>query len=116
VRPQADYARSLTVLETAKALNSGVLTKSGLMVGLGETFGEIEAVLEDLRAVDCDLLTIGQYLQPSRQSLPVLDFVLPEVFERYRLLALEMGFRGVASGPLVRSSMHADQLCPGAAS
>ena len=107
-RPAGNYRRSLGVLEAAKRL--GALTKSGLMVGLGETGPEIERTLSDLRRVGCDLLTIGQYLQPSRQNPPVGRFYNPEEFEALRTLALGLGFREVAAGPLVRSSYRAHQL------
>jgi len=107
-RPPGNYRRSLGVLETAKRL--GALTKSGLMVGLGETGAEIEQTLSDLRGVGCDLLTIGQYLQPSRQNPPVERYYSPEEFEAIRALALTLGFREVAAGPLVRSSYRAHQL------
>ena len=83
------------------------------MVGLGETDAEIEAVMRDLRAHDCDLLTIGQYLQPSRHHLPVERFVTPEQFERFARLGHDLGFRNVASGPMVRSSYHAEQQANG---
>ena len=107
-RPLGNYRRSLGVLETAKKL--GALTKSGLMVGLGETGPEVEQTLSDLRRVDCDLLTIGQYLQPSRQNPPVSRYYTPEEFEAMRVQALALGFREVAAGPLVRSSYQAHAL------
>lgn len=109
VRPQADYKRSLTVLKIAKEL-SKVKTKSGLMVGLGEEFDEVVAVMKDLRESGCDYLTIGQYLRPSKKNLPVKEYIRPEVFDRYREEALKLGFKGVASGPLVRSSMNAEEM------
>jgi lipoic acid synthetase len=107
-RPHGNYRRSLGVLETAKSL--GALTKSGLMVGLGETGPEVEQTLWDLRNVGCDLLTIGQYLQPGRQNPPVSRYYTPEEFEAMRARALELGFRDVAAGPLVRSSYRAHKL------
>jgi lipoic acid synthetase len=107
-RPRGNYRRSLGVLETAK--KQGTLTKSGLMVGLREAGPEIEQTLSDLRSVGCDLLTIGQYLQPSRQNPPVSRYYTPEEFEAMRARALELGFRDVASGPLVRSSYRAHRL------
>ena len=107
-RPAENYRRSLGVLEKAKKL--GALTKSGLMVGLGETPSEITQALSDLRRVGCDLLTVGQYLQPSRQNPPVSRYSTPEEFEDIRALALSLGFRAVASGPLVRSSYQAHEL------
>jgi lipoic acid synthetase len=107
-RPRESYGRSLGVLEAAKKL--GALTKSGLMVGLGETGPEIEQTLTDLRRVGCDLLTVGQYLQPSRQNPPVSRYYTPEEFEAMRTRALALGFRDVAAGPLVRSSYGAHKL------
>ncbi len=107
VRPQAKYERSLWVLEESK--RRGMVTKSGLMVGLGETPDEILTVMRDLRAVACDILTIGQYLRPTQNHLPVHRFVPPDEFDRYRREGLKMGFRFVESGPLVRSSYHADE-------
>ncbi len=112
-RPGADYAHSLELLRMFKQRHPRVPTKSGLMVGLGETDTEIEAVMRDLRAHDCDLLTIGQYLQPSRHHLPVERFVTPEQFERFARRGRELGFRNVASGPMVRSSYHAEQQASG---
>ncbi|MGQ9560529.1 MAG: lipoyl synthase [Candidatus Oleimicrobiaceae bacterium] len=107
VRPQADYRRSLAVL--ARAAAAGLLTKSGLMVGLGETVEEVLATMEDLRTVGCRMLTVGQYLQPSIRHLPVHRFVAPQEFERVRAAGLAMGFSHVQAGPLVRSSYHAAQ-------
>ena len=107
VRPQAKYERSLELLRRAK--EQGAFTKSGIMVGIGETDGEIYEVLRDLRAVDCDVLTIGQYLQPTKQHLPVDRFVHPAQFRKLREDALDMGFRYCESGPLVRSSYHAER-------
>lgn len=112
VRPQADYGRSLMVLRMAKEL-SGIRTKSGIMVGLGEEIEEVVNVMKDLRDVGCDYITIGQYLRPSKRNLPVREYIRPEVFDRYREIAKRLGFRGVASGPLVRSSMNAEEMfCP----
>jgi lipoic acid synthetase len=107
-RPGADYAWSLKLLERFKAEHPGVPTKSGLMLGLGEETDEIEQVMRDLRAHGCDMLTLGQYLQPSRDHLPVRRFVPPEEFARLAAVAEAMGFGNVASGPMVRSSYHAD--------
>jgi lipoic acid synthetase len=107
-RPGGNYWRSLGVLETAKKL--GALTKSGLMVGLGESGSEIEQTLSDLRNAGCELLTIGQYLQPGRANPPVSLYYTPEEFEEMRSRALALGFRDVAAGPLVRSSYRAHQL------
>lgn len=110
VRPQADYHRSLELLRRAKAIKNGVYTKSGIMVGLGETAEEVEKVIDDLRFVECDLLTIGQYLAPSRKHLPVQEYIEPGRFEEYRGHALERGFLAVAAGPFVRSSYQAPNL------
>jgi lipoyl synthase len=107
VRIQAKYDRSLEVLFRLK--KGGMRTKSGIMLGLGETEDEIIETMEDLRAVNVDILTIGQYLQPTPKHLPIAEFVTPERFEKYRILGLEMGFRYVESGPLVRSSYHAEK-------
>ncbi|RME81902.1 MAG: lipoyl synthase [Caldilineae bacterium] len=108
VRPQAKYERSLWVLQRAREMDPGALTKSGIMVGLGERWEEILAVMRDLRAANVDILTIGQYLQPSRYHLPIERYYTPEEFEALRQAGEEMGFRWVESGPLVRSSYHAD--------
>jgi lipoic acid synthetase len=112
-RPGADYQHSLELLRRFKQRQPGVPTKSGLMVGLGETNEEILEVMRDLRAHGCELLTVGQYLQPSRHHLPVLRFVTPEEFEQFARAAREMGFRNAASGPMVRSSYHAEQQAAG---
>jgi lipoic acid synthetase len=108
-RPGADYAGSLRLLRDFKTACPGVPTKSGIMLGLGELAGEVEEVMRDLRAHGCDMLTLGQYLQPSRNHLPVARFVPPEEFEALARLGESMGFASVASGPLVRSSYHADR-------
>jgi len=113
VRPGADYAWSLELLKRYKALRPEVRTKSGLMVGVGETNEEIVEVMKDLRAHDVNMITIGQYLQPSRDHLPVDRFVTPDEFAEFEKLAKEMGFSHVASGPLVRSSYHADLQAKG---
>jgi lipoic acid synthetase len=107
-RPGADYQYSLDLLKNFKAECPNVPTKSGLMVGLGETDEEILEVMRDLRAHNVDMLTIGQYLQPSPHHLPVLRYVTPETFAMYKEEGLKMGFKEVASGPMVRSSYHAD--------
>jgi lipoic acid synthetase len=107
-RPGADYAHSLKLLKEFKARHPGIPTKSGLMVGLGETDEEILEVMRDLRAHDVDMLTIGQYLQPSSAHLPLLRYVTPEQFQAFEAAALEMGFKQAACGPMVRSSYHAD--------
>jgi lipoic acid synthetase len=113
VRPQADYERSLRVLARAKEAVPGLPTKSGLMVGLGETAEEVEGVLRDLRAAGVDLVTIGQYLRPSARHLEVTEFVAPEVFDRYAAAARALGFAGMASAPFVRSSYHAGEMAEG---
>lgn len=110
VRPQADYARSVRLLSAVKELDPNIVTKSGLMVGLGETKDEVVKVMEDLRGARCDLLTIGQYLQPSDEHHPVLNFVSPEEFDEYKQIGMDIGFVAVASGPLVRSSYRAADL------
>lgn len=110
VRPQAVYSRSLRVLMEAKRLNGGVKTKSGLMLGLGETIEEVIGTLGDLRDVGCDFLTIGQYMRPARKNLPVEQYIEPEIFDKLRDIALGMGFLSVASAPLVRSSMNAQEI------
>lgn len=108
-RPGADYAHSLRLLAEFKRRCPTVPTKSGLMLGLGETDAEVEQVMCDLRAHDVDMLTIGQYLQPSPHHLPVERYVTPERFTEYERLGRKMGFKNVASGPMVRSSYHADR-------
>lgn len=113
VRPGAVYERSLELLARAKTINPSIKTKSGLMVGLGETDAELYGVFADLRKAGCDLLTIGQYLAPTKEHYPVADYILPEKFEEYRAKALEMGFLDAASGPLVRSSYKAGEMFRG---
>ncbi len=108
VRPQAKHERSLEVLRMAKELDPAALTKSGLMVGLGEEWDEILAVLDDLRRVDVDIITIGQYLQPSKQHLPIARYYHPDEFTRLAEEGYARGFKWVESAPLVRSSYHAD--------
>ncbi len=108
-RPGADYWHSLALLQDFKRRYPGIPTKSGMMVGLGETDDEILEVMRDLRAHDVDMLTIGQYLQPTPGHLPVLRYVEPARFKDFEQAAQEMGFRHAACGPLVRSSYHADQ-------
>ncbi len=107
VRIQAKYDRSLEVLFRLK--KGGMRTKSGVMLGLGETHEEVLETMEDLRSVNVDILTLGQYLQPTPKHLPVQEFITPERFEEYKIRGLEMGFRYVESGPLVRSSYHAEK-------
>lgn len=108
VRPQAEYERSIGLLANVKQLDPYMVTKSGIMVGLDETMEEVQAVMEDLRGVGCGILTIGQYLAPSKNHHPVVEYVHPDTFEAYRELGLKLGFKHVESGPLVRSSYHAD--------
>jgi lipoyl synthase len=111
VRHRATYDRSLAVLKKVKAKRGDTIyTKSGVMLGLGETEEELLQALRDLRASNCDILTLGQYLQPSLKHLPVIEFVPPEKFAEYKVCAEEMGFVHVASGPMVRSSYHADEF------
>src|SRR6056300_553657 len=113
VRPGADYAWSLELLRRFKEARPEIRTKSGLMVGCGETNEEIIEVMHDMRAHKIDMITIGQYLQPSRDHLPVDRFVTPEEFKEFETIARELGFSHVASGPLVRSSYHADLQAKG---
>jgi lipoic acid synthetase len=108
VRPQAIYERSLRVLQMAKELDPSAVTKSGIMVGLGETWGEVVQVMRDLRAHQVDILTVGQYLRPTRNHLPIMRYWHPDEFTRLQDEGMAMGFRWVESGPLVRSSYHAD--------
>ena len=112
-RPGSDYAHSLQLLKTFKARYPGIPTKSGIMVGLGETNEEVIQTLKDLRAHDVDMITIGQYLQPSRYHLPVLRYVTPDEFKWFGEVGKALGFTNVASGPLVRSSYHADKQASG---
>jgi len=112
VRPQANYERSLAVIEMAKTIAPKVLTKSGIMVGLGEKFEEVIEVMSDLISVGCDILTIGQYLQPSPSHLPVKEFVPPKQYQMYEQKGLELGFKYVVAGPLVRSSYRASAYQP----
>ncbi|MGA1622743.1 MAG: lipoyl synthase, partial [Synechocystis sp.] len=110
VRPQANYQQSLELFTQAKAILPSVYTKSGIMVGLGETDEEVRQVMQDLRAVDCDILTIGQYLQPSQKHLGVQAFITPEQFDDWRRYGESIGFLQVVSSPLTRSSYHAEQV------
>lgn len=107
--PRAGYDQSLAVLENIKELDGGIYTKSSIMVGLGETKEEVVSAMRDLREVGVDFLTIGQYLQPSKGHIPVKEYVHPDVFEEYRLIGESLGFKYVASGPLVRSSYKAGE-------
>lgn len=110
VRPQADYQQSLELLRRTRELAPWTYTKSGIMVGLGETDAEVREVMADLRTVDCDILTIGQYLQPGPKHLPVQAFITPAQFDGWRVAGEAMGFLQVVSSPLTRSSYHAEQV------
>ena len=110
VRPEADYQRSIRLLSMVKGLDSGIVTKSGLMLGLGETDEEVVAVMKDLRNAQCDLLTLGQYLPPSPQHHPLARYVSPEEFSEFEAIGKGLGFAEVASAPLVRSSFKAAEL------
>lgn len=116
VRPQADYLQSLDVLRFAKKYSPSILTKSGLMVGLGESESEVRQLLRDLLAAEVDIATIGQYLQPTRRNLPVAEYVTPLQFAAYRDYGLSIGFKAVFSGPFVRSSYMADRVSENALS
>jgi lipoyl synthase len=107
VRPQAKYGRSLELLKRAR--EAGFLTKTGIMAGLGETADEVEGVMDDLVGVSCGIMTIGQYLQPTREHLPVVRYVHPDEFAKWKEIGEGKGIRHVESGPLVRSSYHAEQ-------
>ncbi len=113
VRPQANYERSIELLKHVKSMGKELLTKSGLMLGLGEKREEVIQVMEDLREINCDFLTIGQYLRPSLNHHEVVRFVPPVEFEEYKNAGVAMGFRGVASAPFVRSSFQADKMLEG---
>ena len=110
VRPQGDYQRSLELLKRSRQLRPEVYTKSGLMVGLGETDAEVREAMEDLRAVDCDILTLGQYLQPTPKHLAVEGFIPPEQFDAWQQFGESIGFLQVVASPLTRSSYHAEQV------
>lgn len=110
VRPQAKYDRSLEVIRRIRQLDSQRTTKSGLMVGMGETQEEMREALRDLRAAGCEILTVGQYLSPSKEHYPVAEYVAPDVFTAYREYAMELGFRAAFCGPFVRSSYQAEQV------
>ena len=110
VRPQGNYERTMELLQRSRQISPSTYTKSGIMVGLGETDAEIRQVMEDLRRVDCDILTIGQYLQPSQKHLQVSDFIAPEQFAAWQTFGEELGFLQVVSSPLTRSSYHAEQV------
>jgi lipoic acid synthetase len=110
VRPQGNYQRTLELLQRSRQISPGIYTKSGIMVGLGETDTEVRQVMEDLRSVDCDILTIGQYLQPSQKHLQVSNFITPSQFADWQAFGEELGFLQVVSSPLTRSSYHAEQV------
>ena len=110
VRPQADYRQSLALLARVPAIDPAIPAKSGIMLGLGETEAEVRQTITDIYRTGCRLLTVGQYLQPTPKHLPVVDFIPPEEFDRWRRLAMDMGFEKVASGPFVRSSYHAGEM------
>ncbi|MBI3541197.1 MAG: lipoyl synthase [Deltaproteobacteria bacterium] len=113
VRHRASYCNSLTFLSRIKKFDSSMKTKSGMMLGLGETRSEVQQAMRDLREVGCEILTMGQYLQPTPHNLPVVDFIRPEVFKELEIFGYELGFQSVASGPFVRSSYHAGEMIRG---
>ena len=113
VRPQADYDRSLQLLARVGEIDPAIPAKSGIMLGLGETEAAVRQVIADIHHTGCRMLTIGQYLQPTPQHLPVVDFIPPEEFDRWRRFALDTGFAKVAAGPFVRSSYHAGEMFSG---
>ncbi|MEE4114285.1 MAG: lipoyl synthase [Desulfobacteraceae bacterium] len=113
VRPQADYERSLELLARVTTIDRSIPAKSGIMLGLGETEAEVRQTIADVYRTGCRMLTIGQYLQPTPQHLPVVDFIPPEAFDRWRQFAVNIGFEKVASGPFVRSSYHAGEMFTG---
>ena len=110
IRPSADYARSLKVLAYMKKYKPAVITKSSLMLGMGEAESEVIGAMQDLRDSSCDILTLGQYLAPSPEHYPVKEFIAPEQFEKYRHMAKDSGFKAVLAGPLVRSSFQAEEV------
>lgn len=110
IMPVAVYERSLKLLEDVKKMDKNILTKSGIMLGLGEKEDEVVELMKDLLEVDCDMLTIGQYLQPSKEHHPVIEYIHPDQFERYKKIGMDLGFKFVASAPLVRSSYHAGEV------
>lgn len=110
VRPMAVYDRSLELLANVKKMDDSILTKSGFMVGLGETENDVVQILKDLRKVNCDIITIGQYLAPSSKHHPVIEYIHPDIFKKYEEIARDMGFKYVSSAPLVRSSYHAEKV------
>lgn len=110
VRPKAIYERSLELLKRVKEADPSILTKSGIMLGLGETEEAVVELMKDLRQVGCDILTIGQYLAPSSKHHPVVEYVHPDIFAKYKKIGDELGFKNMVSAPLVRSSYHADEV------
>jgi lipoic acid synthetase len=110
IRPQGNYQRSISVLQTIKTMEKRMKTKSGFMVGLGETKEQILTTMKDLRSVGVDFLTIGQYLQPTRQHVEIKRYYTPDEFQEFKRIALNLGFQHVESGPLVRSSYHAEKI------
>lgn len=114
IRPEADYKQSLNVIQSVKKIAPGIMTKSGIMLGLGESEDEVKAVITDLKNAGCDILTIGQYLPPSTEHAQLVEYITPEQFKAYETFAYELGFHGVASGPLVRSSYNAGHVYDGA--
>lgn len=110
VRSKADYLTSMNILSSAKALYPYIKTKSGIMLGLGEKEAEVLSVLRNMADAGCDFLTVGQYLRPRKGNIPVVEYIKPEVFEQYKVKALEMGFKAVISSPLTRSSMNAEEM------
>lgn len=110
VRPMAVYERSLELLNKVKKMNESVLTKSGFMLGLGETEDDVVGILKDLKYINCDIVTIGQYLAPSAEHHPVIEYVHPDIFKKYENIAINMGFKYIFSAPLVRSSYHAGKV------
>lgn len=116
VRPMAIYQRSLDVLANVKEMNPKIFTKSGVMLGLGEEYEQVMEVFKDLREIDCDFLTVGQYLPPSTNHVELKEYIHPDLFEKYRVDAMELGFKFVASSPLVRSSYKASDMLEAARS
>lgn len=110
VRPMAIYQRSLDLISSVKKMDNSILTKSGFMLGLGETEEDVISILKDLKNIDCDIVTIGQYLPPSSKHHPLIEYVHPDTFKKYEEIALDMGFKHVFSAPLVRSSYHAEKV------
>ena len=110
VRPMANFQQSLALLKAVKDKDDAILTKSGIMLGLGESEAAVINVMKNLRSVGCDIITIGQYLAPSIHHHPVIEYIHPDIFEKYKNIGLDLGFKNVVSAPLVRSSYHADEV------